>query len=422
MARATISNWLALDTWAEILQVNPLFFNSLYLNELIQGDACSQLWQQYTYQNPINVSREEVAQAIYSAERNIANWLGFNLIPDWICNERVVLDKARVPEGYPIMRNVRGQPSSLTALQSKRVVAAGVRTVSTLGTTIPLQRDDLDGDDYDETVTIRWPCPIDLDVECPEYVLPFDLCEIRVYYPGHVGDKAWEIKPFSIRQDELGQVYITLKSWQIVVEQYTLGGFVEHNLDAADDDHYLTDVDLAREYNNVSEQATLYWNTPYCGACGGTGCPSCLSASMLGCLTVRDSRRGILAYQPATWDEDTATWEVTSCYGGRAPDYALINYYAGYMADCPCPSNRMDKKLERAVALYAASLLPRDVCDCENAEVYINYWRDDLAASGGGITSHMLTSDEMTNPFGTRRGAIEAWRIINTDKTLKVSR
>lgn len=426
MARASISTWLGLDTWAEILTINPLFFNSLYLTELVTSESCLQIWSQYSYQNPLNVSREDVALAIYTAERNIAGFLGFNLLPDWTCEEEHRLTRARVPEGYPVSRNVRGQPKSVTAL-NKRVISGGVRGLELIAGNTLIQREDLDGDGYDETASVRFSCPWPVDPDdpppCDPQPILFNTCQLRVYYPGHGGDREWEIKPTKIVYDG-SLVIVYFKSWQIVDEQYTLGGFdpeLRHGLNAATDANYLTGVDLYREYNDLSQQATLVWGNPLCAMCGGIGCITCVESQSAGCLTVRDPRLGILAYTPALWNDELNHWD-TICEPAIAPGKAIINYYSGLQQQCACPLNRMASNIERAIAVYAAALLPRDACDCNNAEAHINYWREDLAESGEGLTGHSLTQVDLTNPFGTLRGAVEAYRIVTADNSLRVTR
>lgn len=418
MARASTPSWLGLDRWAEILTINPLHFNSLYINETdIEGD-CPHLWQQYSYQDPTNVSREDVARCIFTAEQMIANYLGANLVYDWTCEEEHTLERARVVEGFNAPLNVRGQPKSVI-VERKRVVAGGVRAVELIAANVTICFDDLDNDGYDESAHIQYNCACD-DVEpCDPVPLLYPACDYRIFYPGHGGDPAWEIKPYKVEiTGAPAQLYIYFYSWQVVQEEYVRGGFRKIELEA-DDDVYLTGVDLYRVYNDVSQQATLIWNSPFCALCSGSGCAACSATEQAGCLIIRDSRRGILAYTPATYDAETLAW-THLCSSDRQPDKVRVNYYSG-LKTCDCHW-QMSTNLENAVAYLAASLLDKDVCDCNHTATFINSWREDLAASGENLPSFVLRGKEMIAPFGTRRGAIEAYRIIDQDPTLRVAR
>lgn len=418
MARANTYTWLGLDRWAEIIGINPLFWNSLYLtDDPPTGQECSSLWQQFSYTDPNNLGREDIARAIANAESQIANWLGFNLLPDWICNEELVSHRAKVPEAYPTMVNVRDAPVSVSTFK-KRVIAGGVRGVIELALSTPIKFEDLDSDGYDETGSIRFSCPWTEEPEpCDPLPLVWDLCEYRIFYANHGGDPLWEIKPTKYTLSG-GNIIIWFNSWQVVSEVYTRGGFVKHELDANDPASYETHLDVYRVYNDTRDQATLIWND--CGACGGGGCALCSDSRQTACVNVRNSRLGHITYNPATYSDETGLWTSEGCLSGRAPDRILVNYYSGLQAQCDCPAYKMPDYLECAIAYFACALLDRDVC-CEDCDPYINKWRVDLAASGEGITSYQNGAMVLNNPFGTKLGAVEAWRLINTDQRLKVS-
>lgn len=92
-----------------------------------------------------------------------------------------------------------------------------------------------------------------------------------------------------------------------------------------------------------------------------------------------------------------------------------LYYYSGFEdPDRTCPRRDMDQALEKAVAHFAATLIDRDMCACNNVQNYLDYWREDLARVGDNVTyqnSPML----LGNPFGTMRGAVHAYKVCNDE-------
>ena len=72
----------------------------------------------------------------------------------------------------------------------------------------------------------------------------------------------------------------------------------------------------------------------------------------------------------------------------------------------------MDPRFEQAVAHLSVTLLDRPACSCNNVERFVDYWNEDLARNSRDV-SHQITFRDLGNPFGTARGAIDAWKTIN---------
>jgi len=131
---------------------------------------------------------------------------------------------------------------------------------------------------------------------------------------------------------------------------------------------------------------------------------------------VRDERRGIVAYRPATWDAANDEFDSAGYAVCRDPDQLRIWYYSGYESDSPkveFPRTQLDPFWEKLIAYFAAALIDRDVCSCNNSERFIDYWREDLARTRRDV-AHQISPSDLDNPFGTTRGALEAWRKINS--------
>jgi hypothetical protein len=72
---------------------------------------------------------------------------------------------------------------------------------------------------------------------------------------------------------------------------------------------------------------------------------------------------------------------------------------------------QLDPYFEKVIAYYAAALLDRAVCSCNNSERFVDHWREDLARLGADV-SHQLSVEDLDNPLGTQRGAIYAWKQV----------
>ena len=395
MARSETRTWLSLDRWAEIIGLNPLHFNQLASEDF--PDLCGQPWYQHDWQDADRVGREAIAQAIRLAERRISKYLGYNLLPDWY-NEIVPTPRPASPELYGTSYNPRYARKSVRATKNF-LISGGIKGSSLIEAGLAVVRTDADGDGYKELCTVT----VTTDVAD---------CEIRLYYPGESGSDLWEIRPISVSSTG-GVATITFKSWQIVdpdKQQY----LNPEPLTAETASNYITTVDSYRVYNDPQTQVTFMWESlPI--PCGSSGCAACEWGTQSGCLQARNNRLGYFTFHPATWDADDEEFDATAFSVCREPDKMRIYYYSGWEdQDLTCTKTRMDPVLEKAVAHFAATLLDRDMCACNNVQHYLDYWREDLARVGSDVT-YQNSPMVLGNPFGTMRGAVHAYNICNDE-------
>jgi len=387
--------------------LNPLHFNGVYTS-LMPDSTCSDIWMQYAWQDGNRVSREDIARAIHDAEQQMARYIGYNLLPDWTVSEYHTNTRPAQRELYNWTGfNQRGQPKSLTAKRGY-VVSGGIKAKTLLSASDTGVSADVDGDGYAESLTFTVATTVDPS-------------EIHAYHIGHAGDPAWEIRPVTVTSTGI-LATITLKIWQLVNEDLwealnatgingdTLSNFMACGAGT----QYC--IDIYRVYNDPQTQVQFLWETPQCGSCGGTGCTSCQLASQYGCLTVRDQRLGIIAYTPATWNATTAEFDAACFTEERDPDRLRLWYYSGWRDEGRTfPTREMDRALERAVAYYATALLDRPLCTCEQNMNFAEKWKDDLALSNSS-RSFQNSNTVLDNPFGTTRGAVYAWRVVNEEQ------
>lgn len=408
MARATTKTWLPLDTWAAIMGLNPLHFNGLVSSTMFPATVCGQPWKQFAWQDADKISREDLAEVIRSAELQIAGELGYNLIPDWTIAERVSTVRPADPMLYNANAlNIRGQRASIQA-EKAHIISGGKLVKSLITAATAITRTDSNGDGYDDVMTIAVTTTIT------------DADEIKVYYPGESGADEWEIRPLKTVTFSGGVATITFNAWQLVDpdEQSKIATDGDaQGLAAETAGNYLTTADVYRVYNDPQSQVQFLWegigNVFAACSCGGANCSTCGFDAQDGCLMVRDERLGILSYAAATWDSDDEEFDVTALSVGRNPDQLRLWYYSGWRdLSLDTPNKTMDRHWQLAVAFYAASLLDRSTCGCNNFEAQINFWRRDKSRSGGDL-GFTISPHQLDNPFGTTEGAHYALRRVD---------
>jgi len=414
MGRAEQYTWLPLDRWQQLFGICPFSFNQLVsASNLVPSGDCGEVWFQHAYQNTDFTSREDIAEAIRAAERNIAQEVGYNLLPDWIEGERKQTTRPARPEVFSRNAlNVRGMAKSVET-DRNWVISGGVRNQELIEADVAVGLTDPDGDNYFET------CTVNVTATTASGVVVTDINEIRIYYPGESGHYSYEIRPVKITLLG-GTATIVFKRWQLVkiADLERLDAADAANvIDADAAISYETTVDVYRVYNDPQTQVSFLWeNDPFC-TCGGSGCPGCSFTTQAGCLAVRDQRLGIVTYRPGSWDADDEQFTSAAWSIGRDPEQVRLYYYSGWVPKDPRitrPYVDLDPYWEKAIAYYSVSLLDRCTCDCNNAQRFIDHWRTDLARQGAEVAFQVSDAD-LDNPLGTTMGAIYAWRQIKRD-------
>jgi len=399
---------LPLATWARLMGVHPLHFAQVSFtpaNAKFPSGNCDSVMAQHEWQEADATSREEVARAIAQAEENIERELGFRLLPSWEVDEwRETMRYFRPELDNLSLTDLRGAAQALKARWG-HLVTVGQRATSLLAAGSAITWSDVVavGDGYDETGTVT----------VAGLAAAVVACEVHIYYPGHAGDPAFEIRPIDV-SITAGVATITFRRELAVLEDL-LEAFKPLAAEGADDANFLDEVDVYRVYNDPSAPATLLWeNRPTTCGCADDSCPSCDYSAQTACLNFRgDPANGWLSYEPATYDSDTDAWARQDPSVGRNPDIVRLWYQAGLRDKrVACPSRDMETQWALAVARYAASILDRPPCAC--ARETWERWRVDLAFRGGAeeLATYELTPSDLGSPFGTAAGAIYAWRRV----------
>lgn len=390
--------------WAKWMGIHPLAFAGVTIGET-QAKSRS-AWFQHEWHTSDMVSRDEVARAIAKAESDMESVLGFRLAPSWEIDEWQPTARPNRRELFNLNNTgLRGFGQTAECnwhhlisggIEAKEVISAGAAIAYT--STFP-------PDAYLDQAEVLVPTSV------------VDACEIAVYYPGHNGEEKWRIRPIDVTISNATATIHFRRELALVETQ--IESYDVENIRAAageTDDNFLTQVDVYRRYNDPQSQVQLVWEPPpgICDGCGGAGCAACQFSSQTGCLLLRsDPRLAQVVYKPASWNATSLDFDDAALAVGRQPDIVRLYYYAGFRDKAlVCPVNDMSAEWTQAVAVYAAALLDRETCAPGD---FVERWQTDLAFTTGAdqLASYSISRSDLDNPFGTRRGAVVAWKKVS---------
>jgi hypothetical protein len=424
MARASTYTLLPLDEYARILGISPPHFNQAAGATVFPANgSCPDVWWQYAWQHNDQVSREDLATAIRSAEDEIARFVGYYPAPVWIAGEPHQYPRPFARNTYGFGVNVRGQGKSIK-LDFNKLQSPGRRAVTLIEAGATVTYSDPDSDGYDELATITASTTLT------------DECELKIYFAGEGGDQEWEVRPVLTKTISGGVVTFTVESWKLIDpdlwEQYPnvafndkTGALKSIDLEAAAS--YVSTVDVYREFTDTTAvSAQFFWERQpnltgvptCCTSCGGIGCEVCTLRTQDGCFQVRGVDNGLAVPFSASYDADTAAWQRSAWLECREPDQVKLWYKAG---DLGRKNRRGDtcQELSRwwaqTIAWLATARLERPLCSCGNSTNLAEAWMKDLAISKEG-ESIFVSENDLDNPFGTKKGEIMAWKRLSKFK------
>jgi len=432
MARADTNTILPLDEYARIMGINPLHFNSIRLPDVTPEPFTdsdfdnASIWQQFTWQDEGNISREILAQLIHQAEEDIANFLGYSVAPQWVSQEVHNYPRPYRPEHYGYGTNVRSQMKSIK-LEKSKLIEVGQRASTLIDTAVSgveMIFSDPNTDGWDTLVTITVATTLT------------DTDEIKVYFPDESGDPAWEIRPLKSVTISGANVVITADSWLFldpdVMNAIPTGEKISINGSTAG--NYVGSVEVRREFTDFTEpSAQFYWEreptnllpfTSSCSSCSGTGCEACTLITQNGCVVIRDVHGGFVAPIPATYDTDDARWEKTTWTECREPDQVKVWYRAGQQSESSLRGgrNRLKTNLARAIAILTTSRMTMQFRAQTSVTDMVEHWRRVMPESGRSTNTIFMPPALINNPFGITRGEIEVFRMLkmSRDKRMKM--
>lgn len=422
MARASTPTLLSLDRWAAILGISPAHFNQAQIfgtggNEIFPlGNACSNLYFQFSWQNADSVSREDVDRAIYDTEKDIAKYLKYSVAPIWVTNEVHTYPRNHYRGVYGNGLNVRGQMKSIN-LRNKKFIQAGRRATTLIGDSAVVAYTDPDGDGFSELATVSVATVLT------------DACEIKIYFENQNAMPEWEIREPRTKVISGGVFTATFDSWLFIDpdlwDQFPTNDLNPPVITINDNSQFVVNVDIYREFTDFEQvSAQFFWerlpvrnvNQVFCcSSCGGVGCEVCTLITQDGCLHVRNVELGIGIPTPGTFNATTSIWDGVIWAECREPDQVKLWYYAGelderFLSDQTCQP--LSNYWAQTIAWMSVARLERPFCTCGNVTALANWLRTDLAFTGTD-TAFQVDLNLLSNPFGTKRGEIMAWQRVD---------
>lgn len=391
MASAAVRTLLPLDRFFRLVGVHPLHVNQVVFTNN-QPQTCGAVLFQQAWQNADAMAREEIAHAIAQAEGIIAEQVGYKLLPTWEVDEVLQFNNTKGWYTWPWGH----APAYEVAW--KHVLSGGIEAKSLILAGRPITYTDPDGDGYFELATIT--CAT--TVTEPE--------EIAIYYPGESGSDEWEIRPISVVISG-GTATITCRREQLVAKNLLIVLDPEA-VDGSVVGNFLTTVDVYRHYNDPQTQVQFMWEGGC--SCGESACHACTYTVQNGCLLVRNPRLGFVAGSPADWNAESSAFDSALFSACRSPDKARVWYRAGLRYRNSVLT--MHPQWERVVANLALTLMDRPFCGCTSLEHVTRLAKEDFALQKVDGDSYRVSRFLLENPIGTTRGAIEAWRMIQTSR------
>lgn len=409
-----MTNILPLESFREILGWHPFHFWGLADNKIVPVDSnCIGIISEHSYQSAYGVGRDQIRQAIETAERKIMDYLEYPIVPLYVTE---TLDWPTYFNRISWRVNPVGADDKRVSVRLKygKIQAVGVETYSEIGQpTVVLQ--DLDNDGLNESWLISMHTG---QTDAKKIVVAFLETE-RTSSP--IDIRRWTIAPLNISIDiNTGTLIIKGKTWQIA-NPTKYEGFKRHyELDPTDVSKlsmtlqlYARTIDM--EGQNVDNgQGVLLWNTDRFS----TSSDAASIGSVMARVGIVNSETGLVAPAQATLNVDTGLWEEGPCPPNyREPDQVIVRYVAGIPLDM---NGEISYDLRVAVARMAMAELGRPACGCEDANKVLYHWQQDMSRGGGRNTEQFqITQTELNNPFGKMRGHVWAWQRV---KDLKLVR
>lgn len=424
MAYSSSNTKLSINRWGELMGINPYVLNGVQVGSCIDAKVpydCEQVWTQYRWQSAANATREQLGLAIKASTEDIEWKLGYPVAPTYFRSENVILKHAEA-------KALAKTNTVLFYLDNKKIISAGREPDEPTVFASEIAGYDSTGDGFDDMTMIKFYLGttdsfadtykldrpndyygtlmdtrngVDADFKEDYFVMPEPSMADIEYVPDVIDPlitliyvRFW----FPIQD---------VVDWQHISKYPGQAGYVPPDI-CSTDVHQLF---LLHEKASSGETQDAPFVRIYCRE-DPTCTTNCAETIHPGVLEVIDSEAGLVAVTLATpvmeeiaeGQEVFVGFECATTSVDCLPYKVEIDYRAGVYSK--------DGKvfMEQEIAKMAAARLPMPICECGNYGVANNY-RDDYAVYDKSAPRR-ATAKLLDNPFGTRRGEVEAWMSI----------
>ena len=408
---------LPLETFRQEVDYIALHFYQLANSKIPLSASCNTLLREYSDQQTEGAGRYQLRNAIFNAEKNLRNYLGFDVAPRYNEETQDVGFMARIGQGsdsiYPayywpfgglnwsgVGNGYNNMPTLLT-LEKGRLSRIATRTWTAVNDG-PVTLHDYDNDGLKETFTATIN---DASTPLADFGVFFTSADQPQNSPD-LSIENWQIRPVTFSRNA-GVVTASGSAWLLVkpvlyqgfantigYNNAGIGMSTSGSFDPDTPTNFVTSLSFYKKVYTNENLAYLDIND-----CGN------ITTYQL-CATIADRRTGEvkLDFQccqglpggcPSTWN---------------ASQSIRINYEAGEALD----------DWQTIVTRLALAELRKKICACEQNNQEVNWWQRNLAeVATGGTEGYRIDNEALGNPLGTRAGAVYAWNQI---KNLKMVR
>lgn len=293
------------------------------------------------------------------------------------------------------------------------VQSVGTEALSLIDDAVAVVYSDADGDNVTDTFTATVATSVTDASQIAAYFAPGDRLN------DDLGD--WRIQPVRVTIAG-GNATIKGPAWLLVLPAL-YEGVAPQPLDAADAGNFASELAVYWRSTYTAgtafddAQATLIYETrpaPWWGCVQsptqGSTDPA-TSGYAIARADIRDAKLGYVSPAKVVYDATTGVWSsdlINTAW--FEPDRVTVRYRAGYPLNS---SGQLDTTMRQLVCRMGAAEMGRDIPALQGTNREIARWQFDLARSAGdNDEAYLISPDELTNPLGTRRGHVWAWRTI----------
>jgi hypothetical protein len=418
-------NLLPLDIWRAEIGLNPWLFWGLAGGPIVDQSKCSGLLREYSWQGSDTAGRDDLRRAIERAEQMLFDYLHYRVAPQYV--ETDPLEWPRLGDASMVRyRDVDATGRRVAVMSPEfHIQAMGIEQLTLIGSATggggTLVYSDQFSSGMDDTFTITLPTSVT------------DISQIAVYFSAadrfddtRTFDR-WRIEPIQVAIAG-GNVTIIGRRW-LVVRPILYEAPVLNALDATLAGNFVTSLDVYQRTtdgggNSVTTcQATLQYESSDCGGWGAGFCvgPAFGStdpgtfAEVIARAGIRDRTLGLITPAAAVYNASTGLWSgMSACNCYAEPDRVVLRYLAGY----PLERGVMAKKWQQVVTMLAAAEVKRRIVACRETNERLHDLQMDMALQATETERYQRSQKDMDNPFGTRLGHIQAWKM-SQDSTLR---
>ena len=388
MAISRQNNSVCFEKVINMFGIDPLKFNCLVPTCLEDYDyqECEGYWTQF-FESGNVTSREELAAELYNSEMEIATYLNTFPFEKYTEGEQHVIENH-----YRFQNNNIGLERQIFRTNWGCVKSFGTFTNELLGQAVVTYLDE-DSDGLFELAQVEFDYSL-VDIT------DIDLDKVELKFPGFYDYNNLVCPVISYTNDTENEVVTFLVDfWNLVKpELYIKRKFSKYTaIEACDLDNFVTTLDVTILKKTCKPDGYAVFNEICGDECKETKVPFCAKSI--------DDRKGLFRIILGSVDEEGCFISERNC-PSLSPVRIEVNYLSG--------ASNSTQMLERAVIYLAASRLPRTLCDCGCSAKMLEELKQDTSITYGNSTVKFNFPNDVRfgNPFGTKIGEIEAYKII----------